>query len=153
MHTASIITSETQVYSSKTTWYYIPEGCHLHTRCHENLKISNDHVLRVGDQPGGGEPQQHGWLQHTQIVALSVGLFILPQGQNNTVEEGTNFTAESSIRQGGLCKVKNSSCHISSLVTRQASAAKYPAKHKRLPCLLKVGYMNQNISHDLIVGV
>jgi hypothetical protein len=104
VHTASIITSETQVYSSKTTWYYIPEGCHLHTRCHENLKISNDHVLRASDQPGGGQPQ-HGWLQHTQIVALSVGLFILPQGQNNTVEEGTNFTAKSSIRQGGLCKV------------------------------------------------
>jgi hypothetical protein len=31
-------TSETSTYFTETTQRYIPEGCHLHTRQHENLK-------------------------------------------------------------------------------------------------------------------
>jgi hypothetical protein len=30
--------SETLVYFKETTWRYIPERCHLHTRLRENLK-------------------------------------------------------------------------------------------------------------------
>jgi hypothetical protein len=31
-------TSETFIYFNETTWYYVPEGCHLHS-CHDhNLK-------------------------------------------------------------------------------------------------------------------
>jgi hypothetical protein len=26
----AVYTSETSVYFNKTTWHYIPEGCHLH---------------------------------------------------------------------------------------------------------------------------
>jgi hypothetical protein len=31
-------TSETFIYFNETTWYYVPEGCHLHTCHHHNLK-------------------------------------------------------------------------------------------------------------------
>jgi len=34
----AVRTSEMLVYFGKTTWYYIPQGCHLQTRCHENPK-------------------------------------------------------------------------------------------------------------------
>jgi hypothetical protein len=33
----AVCTSESSVYF-ETTWCYIPEVCHLHTHCHENLK-------------------------------------------------------------------------------------------------------------------
>jgi hypothetical protein len=32
----AVRTSETSVYFNDTTWQYIPEGCHLHTRRREN---------------------------------------------------------------------------------------------------------------------
>jgi hypothetical protein len=41
---AAVRTSETSVYSIKTTLRYIPQGSHLHTRRHENQKY---HELRV----------------------------------------------------------------------------------------------------------
>jgi hypothetical protein len=34
----AVRTSETSVYSNETTWRYIPEGSHIHTRRRENLK-------------------------------------------------------------------------------------------------------------------
>jgi hypothetical protein len=34
----AVRTSETSVYSNKTTRHYIPEGCHHQTRRRENLK-------------------------------------------------------------------------------------------------------------------
>jgi hypothetical protein len=37
----TIHTSETLVYFYETTHPHIPEGCHLHTHCHENLKSHN----------------------------------------------------------------------------------------------------------------
>jgi hypothetical protein len=36
--TDEVHTSEMSVYYNVTTWRYIPEGCTLHTHCHENLK-------------------------------------------------------------------------------------------------------------------
>jgi len=30
--------SEMSVYFYETTWYNIPEGCHVHIHCHEDLK-------------------------------------------------------------------------------------------------------------------
>jgi hypothetical protein len=49
--TASIImammgavhTSETLAYFNKSAWYYIPEGCDLHTCNHKDLK---SHILK-----------------------------------------------------------------------------------------------------------
>jgi hypothetical protein len=37
----AVCTSEKLVYFNKTTQCYIPESCHLHTCCHENLKSHN----------------------------------------------------------------------------------------------------------------
>jgi hypothetical protein len=34
----AVRTSETSLYFNDTTRRYIPQGCHLHTRRHENLK-------------------------------------------------------------------------------------------------------------------
>jgi hypothetical protein len=34
----AVLTSETSAYFYETTWYCIPEGCHLHSRRRENLK-------------------------------------------------------------------------------------------------------------------
>jgi hypothetical protein len=39
-------TSETSVYSNETTWRYIPEGSHLHTRRRENLKSHISETFR-----------------------------------------------------------------------------------------------------------
>jgi hypothetical protein len=44
--------SETSVYANKTSWRYIPEGCHLHAHCRENLKshisvLQTARVLKV----------------------------------------------------------------------------------------------------------
>jgi hypothetical protein len=41
----TVSTSETSVYSNKTTRHYMPEGSHLHTRRRKNAKISRQ-VLR-----------------------------------------------------------------------------------------------------------
>jgi hypothetical protein len=35
----TVRTPETSVFFNETTWFYIPEGCHLHTRRRENLKF------------------------------------------------------------------------------------------------------------------
>jgi hypothetical protein len=34
-----------QVYFNDSTWRYIPESCHLHTWCHENLKSHINTIL------------------------------------------------------------------------------------------------------------
>jgi len=34
----AVCTSQMSVYFYKTTWYYIPEGSHLHAHCNENVK-------------------------------------------------------------------------------------------------------------------
>jgi hypothetical protein len=38
---AAVRTSEMSVYFNETTWSYIPESCHLHTRRRQNLNITN----------------------------------------------------------------------------------------------------------------
>jgi hypothetical protein len=35
---AEVHTSEMSVYFNETTWHYIPEGYHIHTCRHENVK-------------------------------------------------------------------------------------------------------------------
>jgi hypothetical protein len=34
----AVYTSEMSDCFSETTWCYMPEGCHLHICCHDNLK-------------------------------------------------------------------------------------------------------------------
>lgn len=40
------------------------------------------------------------------------------------------------------------SCHTGEVIARQASDARYPAKHS----LVKVGDLNQNLNHDGMAG-
>jgi hypothetical protein len=37
----AVCTFETSVHFEETIWCYIPQGCLLHTHCHENLKSHN----------------------------------------------------------------------------------------------------------------
>jgi hypothetical protein len=45
----TVLTSETSVYSKETIQCYIPKGCHIHTRCSENLKsyLPNYYCLNI----------------------------------------------------------------------------------------------------------
>jgi hypothetical protein len=49
----AVRTSETLVYL-ETTWHYIPESCHLHTSCHEDLKstltLEDDNAINLMDK-------------------------------------------------------------------------------------------------------
>jgi hypothetical protein len=40
----AVRTSEAPIYFNETTWRYIPEGCHLHTRRRENLKSHYQYI-------------------------------------------------------------------------------------------------------------
>jgi hypothetical protein len=73
----AVQTSETLVYF-ETTRCYVPEGCHLHTHCHENLK---SHVpsryftagtrasnVRRWNQPESEEVPVPPWLQNRSDV-------------------------------------------------------------------------------------
>jgi hypothetical protein len=40
LHHQEVRTSETSTYFKETTRRYIPEGCHLHTHCRENLRTN-----------------------------------------------------------------------------------------------------------------
>jgi hypothetical protein len=68
------------------------------------------------------------------------------------MEEGMNITAKSSIRHEIPMQSGHFSCHIGGLDAGQVSVSRFPAKHNRLPCLVKVGHMNHNLKDDLIVG-
>jgi hypothetical protein len=48
----AVHTSEMSFYANKTSWRCIPEGCHLHAHCRENLKshisvLQSARVLKV----------------------------------------------------------------------------------------------------------
>jgi hypothetical protein len=61
------------------------------------------------------------------------------------MEEGTNIAVESLIRHNGPVQSSCFGCHIGGLVARQASMAKYQAKHNRhLTIECQVGHLNQN---------
>jgi hypothetical protein len=67
------------------------------------------------------------------------------------VKEGTNITAESSIRNEGTAQSGRFSFYIGGLVAGQASVARNPAKHNKLPSFTKVGHFNQNLNNDGMV--
>jgi hypothetical protein len=82
-------TSETSVYFNETTWCYIPEHCHVHTRRCDNLKSHvsvnslNAHIIFLtyiltlvklcdSGKGHGGENEDFGHLDYVVLVRLQV---------------------------------------------------------------------------------
>jgi hypothetical protein len=72
----AVCISETLVYFNETTQQYIPESCHFHTCCHNNLKsyiiliIFQLFVAAMGTHGGGSNEISGRFTRHMFIVCI-----------------------------------------------------------------------------------